>query len=488
MQETAQIALIGLSFKTAPLEVREQLSIGICSADIHRHVGEHRDQVLGELPPALHIANGRCAWLQEWAILSTCNRIELYTAVAPGFDTASDFDALNQHDFDLATHFDNLSQNGGLSHFDQLRDFGRPNDSINYVQMLLVTLLAEITGVEASAFAGYTYFHQGRAAAEHLLRVATGLDSLVLGEPQILGQVTNAYMTAVEEKSAGPVLSELFRAAIRSGKRARTETTISQNPTSMSSLAIAQAQSAVGDLTEQKWLVVGLGEMGRLALKQLEARGVKHIGLINRTYSRAAHLGTQHGQPVYRWPELALALSESDVVVSATGSPQMVITAEQIREVMAFRRERPLILLDIAVPRDIAPEVRQIAGVTLWDADELQGNLDEALAGRQREVPQVERIIAAEMETLLASLRMLTVKPVVVRLREKAEAIRQQELERTLQHLGEVDEQTLEHIHFLSRSLVNKLLHEPTVRLKSKASDDEAAAYVDAISDLFDLE
>ena len=165
----------------------------------------------------------------------------------------------------------------------------------------------------------------------------------------------------------------------------------------------------------------------------------------------------------------------ADVVVSATNSPDMVITADRVRAAMDERLERPLILLDIAVPRDIAPEARQIPGVTLWDADELKGSLDEALAAREKEVPQVERIIDDELQCLQARLRMLVVKPVVVRLREKAEGIRQQELERMLNHLGEVDAHTLEHIQFLSRSLVNKLLHEPTVRLKSKASQDEAA-------------
>jgi len=487
MMEMAQVALIGLSFRTAPLEVREKLSIGVCNVGTHRHIGEHRDEVLADLPPALHMSSGHCAWLQEWAILSTCNRIELYTAVAPDFDRHSELDVFA--DFDISGHFEKLSQNGGLRHFDKLSDLDKLGQTGQYdIQTLLVALLAEITGVDRALFSEYTYFHQGQAAAEHLLRVATGLESLVLGEPQILGQVTNAHMKAVEEKSAGPVLTELFRGAIRSGKRARTETTISQNSMSTSSMAIAQAQRVVGDLTNQNCLVVGLGEMGRLAFKQLQARGVKQISLINRTYQRAANLGQQYGQPVHRWEDMAEVLCESDVIVSATGSPDTVITVDQVRAAMAVRPQRPLILLDIAVPRDIAPQARQIPGVHLWDADELKGSLDEALSAREQEVPYVEHIIDEEMEVLLARLRMLAVKPVVVRLREKAEGIRQQELERTLNHLGEVDAQTLEHIQFLSRSLVNKLLHEPTVRLKSKASQDEANLYVDAISDLFDLD
>ena len=485
--EMAQIAVIGLSFRSAPLAVREKLSVGVCSAGTDCHVGEHRQELLADIPLALQLANGRCAWLQEWVLLSTCNRIELYTAAAPGLDELAGFDKLSRFDeplhFDLHNHLDQLSQNGGLTHFDKLNGRGEYD-----VRSMLVALLAEVTGVDPAVFSDYTYFHQGQAASRHLLRVATGLESLVLGEPQILGQVSKAYKTAVENKSTGPVLTELFLAAIRSGKRARTETTISKNAMSMSSMAIAQAQSVAGDLTHKNCLIVGLGEMGRLTLQQLQARGVAHISLVNRTFERAAQLGRQHGQKIYHWPELAEALRAADVVFSATGAADIVITPDLLDAVMVERQERPLIMLDIAVPRDIAPDVRQIAGVHLWDADELQGNLDGALAAREEQIPQVEHLIDEELELLPARLRMLAVKPVVVRLREKAEEIRRQELARTLNHLGTVDEQTLEHFQFLSRSLVNKLLHEPTVRLKDKASRNQANGYVQAINELFDLE
>jgi len=311
---------------------------------------------------------------------------------------------------------------------------------------------------------------------------------LVLGEPQILGQVTTAYMSAVEAKTIGPVLTELFRAAIRSGKRARTETSISHNPMSTSTMAIAQAQNLVGDLSQHNCLIIGLGEMGRLAFKRLQARGVKHISLVNRTYERAAGLARQNGYRAYRWQDLPAALANADIVISATGAAQTIISAENIRAGMVERPQRPLILLDIAVPRDIAPDVAQIPSVTLWDADQLKGSLDEALAARRQEVPKVEQIIAEENEALMAQLRVLTVKPVIVNLREKAENIRQHELERMLNHLGDVDAETLQQLQFFSRSLVNKLLHDPTIRLKIRASHDEANTYAAAISDLFDLD
>ena len=424
--EKAQIALIGLSYRTAPIAVREQLSCSVAA-----------------LPVSFLAGNERYAAVRELVILFTCNRVELYAAM------------------------------------DQVSGSTRE---------LLLSLLSEITGADTAVFNEQLYFHTGRVAADHLLRVATGLDSSVLGEPQILGQVTQAYMAAIEVKTIGPVLTELFRAAIRSGKRARTETGISHNPVSTSSMAIAQAQKQAGDLKHKNCLIIGLGEMGRLAFKRLQARGVQHISLVNRTYQRAADLAQQHGQTAYHWEALADALATADIVISATGATQPVINAADICGVMAARPQRPLVLLDIAMPRDITPDVGQIEGVHLWDADELQGSLDESLAARRQEVPKVEQIIAEELEALLAQLRMLAVKPVIVTLREKAEGIRRHEMERMLSNLGEVDAKTMQQLQIFSRSLVNKLLHEPTVRLKTKACHDEANQYIMTLNDLFDLE
>mgnify|MGYP001820040007 FL=1 len=423
-----EIALIGLSHRTAPIAVREQMSCSVAA-----------------LPPSfLEISNGNgTAGASELVILSTCNRVELYAAVDPG---------------------------------------------VSDTRQLLVSLLSQIPGVEPAVFNDQLYFHSGCPASHHLLQLATGLDSYVLGEPQILGQVKQAYMAAIEAKTIGPVLTELFRAAIRSGKRARTETGISHNPMSTSSMAIAQAQKQVGDLKPYHWLIIGLGEMGRLAFKRLQAQGVERISLVNRTYERAEAVARKHGQQAYHWQELREALATADIVISATGARDPILSVADVREVMARREQRPLILLDISVPRDIMPAVGDLDGVYLWDADDLQGNLDESLAARQQEVPRVQGIIAEEEEILLSQLRMLVVKPVIVTLREKAENIRQTEMERMLSNLDEVDEKTLQQLQYFSRSLVNKLLHEPTVRLKSKASHNEADSYVEALSDLFDLE
>lgn len=432
--EMARIALIGLSYRTSHIAVRERMSCSVAS-----------------LPPSFLDAHlrpngnggGAASEISELVILSTCNRVELYVTFEQGD--------------------------------------GRERER-------LACLLSQITDVETSVFDDQLYFHTGREAIHHLLRVATGLDSSVLGEPQILGQVKQAYMAAIETGTIGPVLTDLFRAAIRSGKRARTETDISHNPMSTSSMAIAQAQKRVGDLKPYHCLIIGLGEMGRLAFKRLQVRGVERISLINRTHERALQLARQYGQQAYPWEALEEALVTADIVISATAATTPVLDATGVRTVMARRPQRPLILLDIAVPRDITPEVAEIENVYLWDADALQSNLDESLAARQREVPKVERIILEEEEALLAELRMLAVRPVIVTLREKAESIRQHEMARVLQNLGEVDEKTMEQLNYFSRSLVNKLLHEPTMRLKTKASHNEADPYVETLSDLFALE
>ncbi|MAU00791.1 MAG: glutamyl-tRNA reductase [Anaerolineaceae bacterium] len=422
---SARLVLLGLSYRTAPIELRERLS---CS--------------LTNLPPDWQTADNRFAAIQELAILSTCNRTELIARVnCPGLDART----------------------------------------------LLADILVLMKGVDKASFDEHLYLHTGLDAANHLCRVASGLDSQVLGEPQILGQVTDAFMAATNAKTIGPALTELFRTAIRCGKRARSETAISQNPVSTSSMAVAQAQAILGDLAQRQHLIIGAGEMGHLALKVLWARGATNIALANRSRERAEALASEGGLPVYGLDELATAVSQTDVVISATSAETPLITRQLIENVMQQRSERPLILIDIAVPRDIDPAVRRVNNVHLFDADELKQSLDEALAARQQEIPAIEVIIEAELEMLSATLRGLAVRPVIVDLRHKAETIRQQELDRTLRYLGELDPATLAHIQHFSRALVNKLLHEPTLRLRDRAVDEKAAVYASTVRDLFGL-
>ncbi|MDX1686376.1 MAG: glutamyl-tRNA reductase [Candidatus Promineifilaceae bacterium] len=424
-----KIVCLGLSHNTAPVALRERISCALPE--------EHG------LLDLVQDGSGHFDALAEIALVSTCNRIELYAVV--------DAPATN-------------------------------------ARQLLVDYLASIHPVAPDSFDDYLYFYRGRKVIKHLARVAAGLDSLVLGEPQILGQVNDAYMKAVEAHTIGPVLSALFRSAIRTGKRARTETAISSNPASVSSVAITMAQQYAGNLEGQEVLIVGLGEMGQLALNALRKRKIDNIALANRSRERAEKLAARWNGRTYGLNQLPQALAAADTVICATAAPHTVIDAATVQTAMAQRNGRPLVIIDIAVPRDVEPDVSNVPGVHLFDIDELQENLDEALAARQQEIPRVEAIIAEEIKSLEAEIRALTIKPVIVDLRQKAEAIRQRELERTLRFLGDdVDAETVKHVQHLSRSLVNKLLHEPTNRLREKATNGQATDYEATVRDLFDL-
>jgi glutamyl-tRNA reductase len=388
------------------------------------------------------VANARPAAIRELVMMATCNRAEIYAYMAA--------------------------------------DVADP-------ELLLIEFLAHTHSMDPARFAEHTYFFSGQAVVEHLCRVAAGLDSLVLGEPQILGQVIDAYQAAQGAHTCGPALSLLFRTAIQAGKRARSETAISTNAASISSVAVTLAQRVTGDLQGRRMLVIGLGDMGRLTIKALRARGVTAIDLVNRTHAKAAEAVKAWDGWAYPLAELRQALAAADVVFTATSAPGQLLTRELVQEIMAGRPERPLVLIDLAVPRDVESTVALLPGVQLYDVDALQANLDEALSVRQREVPRVEAIVAAEVTTWTQKFQELQVEPVIADLRLKAEAIRQHELERTLRFLGEVDAETWQHVQHLTRALVNKLLHEPTVRLKQKAGSAEAVDYADTLRDLFGL-
>lgn len=376
--------------------------------------------------------------VRELVLLSTCNRIELYAFLA-----------------------------------------APPQQSTTSLE----NILAQASGVPARLINDHAYSLAGFEAVEHLLRVASGLDSKILGEPQILGQVTKAHATAVSHQTTGPVLSVVFQAAIRAGKRTRTETAISSNPASVSSVAISHAQRQLGSLSNRQILIVGAGEMARLAVKALHNRGLDNIAIANRTLFRAESMVADWNGRAYALDQLPQAIETADIVISAVQTTQPLINPDTVR-----KRERPLIMIDIAVPRSVAEEVGDLPFVQLVDVDDLQATLDGSLAERQAEIPRVETIIAEEQERLQAELHQLKVRPLIVDMRRKAETIRQAELERTLRHLGDIDPQALAHIQHLSRSLVNKLLHEPTIRLREAARQETAEPYVDAVRDLFGLE
>jgi glutamyl-tRNA reductase len=378
-------------------------------------------------------------------MLTTCNRIELYACVS-GEDVAN----------------------------------GR---------QLLMNYLGAHHSADVSELREYLYYYQGQPAIEHLVRVSCGLDSQILGEPQILGQVTTAFMKAVEAGTIGPALTALFRGAIRAGKRARADTEISSNPLSIGSASITLADKLIGPLHRRNVLVVGLGEMGQLAINALHKRGVQQIALANRTRARAEELAKSWNGAAYGLDELSEAISRADVVITATAAPETIVDVNLIKRAMNGRGHRDLVIIDIALPRNVSSDARNVPRVHLFNMDDLRQTLDGSLEARRREIPRVEAIISQELSRLQREFKELAISPTIVDLRQKAEAIRQQELQRTLRYIGDdVDPQTLRHIQLMTRALVNKLLHEPTTRLRKQASNGNAERYAETVRDLFDLD
>ncbi len=434
-----QILCLGLSHHTAPIELRERVTYpaSALKAALARF-GCGR--------------NARPPGMSELVILSTCNRLELYAAV-PAADMRQDVDD------------------------DQRQALFAP----------LLNFLAETRGLPPEALEGKFYRLAGREVVEHLCRVAAGLDSMVLGESQILGQVTDAYHLALGQGAAGPVLSALFRAAIHTGKRARTETRISRNPATISSVAVRMAAAVVGDLISAQVLILGAGEMAELAVEALRARGASCLTVVNRTHARAAELARRWGAQAFPFEQLADALSAADIVLTSTSAPHYVVTPDAVRAAMTRRAERPLLFIDIAVPRNVDPEARYLPNVHYYDIDDLETYLTGALAERKQELPRIEVIVAEETEAFLAWLKGLEITPLIADLRAKADTIRRAEVERTLRrlpHIGEIERQQIE---TLTEALVNKLLHDPTVRLKAEAGNGHAAAYAAALRYLFAL-
>ncbi|HSH04116.1 MAG TPA: glutamyl-tRNA reductase [Anaerolineae bacterium] len=430
------IICLGLSYKTAPVQIRECLAftsqtVRVALSHFHRN-GEWQR-----------------AGLTELVIVTTCNRLEVY---------ASTLDVLDE-------------------------------ERARACRRVLVAFIAENHGMDPAHFHELFYYYWGEAALNHLMEVACGLDSMVLGEPQILGQMSEAYQIAQQMGTAGPVLDLAFRMGLKAGRRARAETTISQEAASISSVAVRTAQTVVTDWSKVNALVIGAGEMSALTVKALSQRGCGQVNVMNRTVARAEQLAGTVGGRGYSFKEMHDALVAADVVISSTGAPQAVLTLPVMQGVMAQREERPLVAIDIAVPRDIEEDISELDGIILYDIDHLQANLDDALGRRQAAIPAVKQIIKEQTAVFDEMFRGLQIRPLIKDLRQKAEDIRLKELDRLERYLPEeVSPAMAEQIERLSRSLVNKLLHEPTLRLRQEAERGRAGAYALTVRELFGLE
>ena len=331
----------------------------------------------------------------------------------------------------------------------------------------------------------YLYEHRGFDAIKHLFRVASGLDSMIVGEDQIVGQVRQAYRWATEEHAVPGLLARLFQQASRVGRRVRRESGIGRHALSVSRACVELARSSVGDLSRSSVLVVGAGEAGQAAAEALSMAGARDITVVNRTYSRAVEVAGRLSGRAGSFDELPEAVENSDIVIACTGSPGYVLQAGLIADAMSRREERPLVLMDIAVPRDVDPASGLVHNVSLIDIDDLESGYRPGREDDGGEVAVAEALVAEEAEQFDRWIRGLDSLPPVIDLRRRAERIRDKELQRTLKRLnGKLTGEERDSIEAMTRAIVNKLLHSPTVYLKEQAPSESRRA----VADIFGLD
>jgi glutamyl-tRNA reductase len=398
----------------------------------------------GRVESALRALAGRGS-TSEAVVLSTCNRAELYAAAEDAARARAD----------------------------------------------LAFFMGEFHGVDRDRLAAHMYDLSDLEAARHLLRVASGLDSLVVGEPQILGQVKEAHTLATGAQTVGPVLNRLFHASFAAGKRVRTETGLASGAVSVSYAAVALARKIFGDLAGRNVLVLGAGEMGKLTAQHMKSQGVTQVTIVSRTLAHAMRTAEAIGGTASPWEEMDAKLAGSDIVITATGAGTTVLTKAHVETVMRPRRGRPLFIIDIAVPRDVDPAAGEIEQVFLYNIDDLQTTVRENLARRASEVLRAESIVAEEVSRFGAWLRSRGAVPTVVALRQRFENLRRAELERLDFKLSalppEARPEARACVDEITRLMVEKLLLMPTEQLKAVSDQDTLATYSEALTRLFGL-
>lgn len=344
-------------------------------------------------------------------------------------------------------------------------------------------LLTERLGEEAS---GYGYVRRDREAAAHLFRVASGMDSMVVGEAQIHGQVRDAWEAS--RPSSGTILNRLFQSALLVGGRVRSETTLSHGAMSVSSAAVRLAKKIFGSLNGRRAMVLGAGEMAELALASLQHEGVRAAIVANRTFARAEVLASRYGATAVHYDDAWKALADVDLLLCSTAAPRPVVTADRVREAVERRGDRPLCILDIALPRDVEAAVGELANVFLYDLDDLRSMVSASVERRQNELPAAESVITEEVERFWQWVAGLAAVPVLTQFREEMNRIRERELAAALRRLPDLTPAQRETVEHLSQSLMNKFLHEPTVRLRAAAANGRGLGVVDAARYLFALD
>ena len=355
------------------------------------------------------------------------------------------------------------------------------------LRSLISEFLAGTQQSSGASLAPSLYHHEGPEAILHLFRVAASLDSMVVGEPQILGQLKTAYAVAKAQGALCGVLENVLSRAFGVAKRVRSETGIGQMAVSISYAAVELARKIFGSLDGKTVMIVGAGKMSELSARHLRRSGASHIFVTNRTYDRAVHLaGVFQGTPVEYTKFLSL-LPEVDILIASSGAPHYILSKSDMQHVIGVRRNKPMFLIDIAVPRNIAPDVNEVDNVFLYDIDDLQGVVNANVREREKEARHAEAIIAQEVERMLARLKAQEVAPAIVSLREQLEEIRVAEIQKMRGKLGPLTPQQEEAIETLTRGIVNKIAHGPVSELRKQAADPEGVHVVDAIRKVFHL-
>ena len=419
-----EVVVVGLNYQTAPVEVREKVSL---SQDL--------------IPAAMLDLKERKS-VYENILISTCNRTEIYAVV-------------------------------------DLVDAGVYN---------ITQFIAERFGLDASLVRPFLYVHEGSAAIRHLLRVTCGLDSMVLGETQILGQIKASFQIGQKDKTIGVLFNHLLKQAVTFAKRAHTETEINTNAVSISYAAVELAKGVLGSLTDKKVLVFGTGEMGQLAIENLHGNGVKDITVINRTFEKAKKLADKFSGTARRISELRLVLHEADILISSTGAKGYVITEELIRSVMHMRKHQPLLIVDIAVPRDVEPEAANISAVHAYDIDDLEGIVNANLAERKVAAAQIEEMIDIEIDKFNEWYSRLSVVPIIGALKNKADKIQTDTMSSLERKLPELDEREWKVINKHVKSIVNQMLKDPILFVKDADSKFMSKHTMNAVVKIFNIE
>lgn len=420
-----RVVIIGLSHRTASIELRERFA-----------------QVTADLPATLGQMK-RLTFIEEACVVSTCNRVEFYAA--------GDAEPVNMA----------RSVRGFLQH---------------------------LTAIAPDELEPHLYVHEGEAGVRHLFRVAGSLDSMVLGEPQILGQVKEAYRLAVESAAVGPVLTRVFQKAFSVAKRVRTETGIAENAVSMSFAAVELGREIFDSLEGKQVLLIGAGKMASLAARHLLASGVSQVRVVSRSLANAEKLAAEVGGLASSLSDLPILLTQADIVISSTAAPGFVVDKRMMQKVVRERRYRPILFVDIAVPRDIDPAVSDLDNVFVYDVDDLESVLEVNRESRAREAAAAESLIAEELAGFLRWNKSQQVVPVIKALRAHAVNIATAEAERTLANVKSADARTAQSIRAMSQAIVNKMLHPVLTKLKAEGADGDPQALIDALVALFAID